>query len=326
MDTPPLPEEQKYVIAPWKVAVMMVTVFVLMGGLVLFAEFWEPDHRVDIPNKYEQPPANALQVLFIGNSHLYVNNIPRQVQEIAAHSPGAKPVFSEDALYPGVTLAWHTRNDLTVDLLSRKWDAVVIQERSLEAFDDPRGWRAGTEGIRDMAKAGGTERFIYIETWARHNQDVNYKTLPDRVGENYAQQQAMLARVIAEHTDALKLEKAPVGTAWARLYPKMRLHADTNHTNVAGSYLVSLIIHRALQPSVRAKDVTWAPGSLDQDTAALLRAEADAAFASAKAASAKSPEEPEESAASEDASASSLAADSSEDAPEKQGETEEGSE
>ena len=56
MDTPPLPEEQKYVIAPWKVAVMMVTVFVLMGGLVLFAEFWEPDHRVDIPNKYEQSP------------------------------------------------------------------------------------------------------------------------------------------------------------------------------------------------------------------------------------------------------------------------------
>ena len=256
--------------------------------------FHEADNRVEVETRYEQPPEGALRVLFLGNSHLYKSNIPRQVQEIAASTPGAKPIWCETFLYPGVTLAWHTKNGASIEALKQPWDVVVLQEQSLQALAEPKVWADSTRTIVRRARAGGTKRIVYLETWARHDDDRFLKKYPDVFGKDYADGQARLSEVIAAMAKRHEIEVAPVGTAWADVSKSHRLHADTSHANVPGSYLAALAIHRTIQDAP-VTATTWAPGKVEESLASTIRVVVEGVFAK--------PEEEEPS--GEDAEASS---------------------
>lgn len=73
--------------------------------------------------------ANAMQVLFIGNSYTYVNDLPgtfRQLSESGGYSVNAPMVGTG-----GQTLTEHANSQSTRDkILSQQWACVILQEQS----------------------------------------------------------------------------------------------------------------------------------------------------------------------------------------------------
>lgn len=79
--------------------------------------------------------AEIIDVLFIGNSYVYTNNLPVLFQQLAL---SAGDSVSYDANTPGgYTLQMHSQDQTTIAKInSRQWDYVIIQAQSQEpSFD-----------------------------------------------------------------------------------------------------------------------------------------------------------------------------------------------
>ena len=69
-----------------------------------------------------------LQVLFIGNSYTYFNNLPKQVEAIAASQKAGPRIRTGASLSGGKTLQWHWENQKAVEAIRQGgWDFVVLQ-------------------------------------------------------------------------------------------------------------------------------------------------------------------------------------------------------
>jgi hypothetical protein len=75
--------------------------------------------------------ASSLNVLFIGNSFTYFNDMPGLVKQLAEAAHEAKPFVSVQETPGGYTLKRHWEKGKAVQLLqSSRWDYVVLQEQS----------------------------------------------------------------------------------------------------------------------------------------------------------------------------------------------------
>jgi hypothetical protein len=97
----------------------------------------------------DQPADGELSVLFIGNSHVYVNNVPALVADMARCN--GKPIWYRSAVEGGVTLEWHVSNAQTRNLLrAQRWDFVVIQPQSVEPIASPDDFRSGLNKLVEL--------------------------------------------------------------------------------------------------------------------------------------------------------------------------------
>ena len=80
--------------------------------------------------------AQSLEVLFIGNSYTYANNMPQMVSEIAL-SFGDSLIY-ETSTPGGATFNIHSTNISTLNKISQKpWDYIVLQAQSQEPSFSP---------------------------------------------------------------------------------------------------------------------------------------------------------------------------------------------
>lgn len=192
------------------------------------------------------PGPATFNILFVGNSHLFVNNVPQRVQQRLQTSKGATRI--QTFARGGARLASFTgRADVRAALKGRAWDVVVLQEASA-TFLSP-GWRQRFLNAVDWfrKRIPGTTRIVLYQTWPWrdgsryfHGRASNTKHMWQAMRQAYAQA-ARRPRVTI----------APVGSCWVGSAKRAALYSDDgNHASVAGSRLAARVIAKTITRGV----------------------------------------------------------------------------
>ena len=197
--------------------------------------------------------ARPLDVLFVGNSYVYVNNLPEIFVRVATGAGQESPHVTVHAP-GGQTLAGAVTNAELLKILERQFDVIILQEQSQipakadvdlrvrRSFLDACQWFSG-----HVHQHCPNTRVVLYQTWARHPSV--WTTQPKEVegcGANPDEMQKRLSRWYAEAGQLIGARVAPVGDAWLANYheahPLMLHAADGSHPSPAGTYLAALVL------------------------------------------------------------------------------------
>ena len=219
------------------------------------------------------PPSGPVRshVLFVGNSHTFVNDLPACVSQI---DPGLA-TFSVTA--GGQTLAGHLRTGTALrEIGSGRYDVVVLQEQSVTPLLSPDAFESA---LAEFARASRAQRArpILYETWSRTKPDD-----PAFAASGSAGPTDMAVRLEEEFSSAtgkFGVERARVGTAFSSLQIQGRgeglIAEDGSHATPAGTYLAALVIVRAITKKPLPDPAPRCFTNLGVNERALLRAARD---------------------------------------------------
>jgi len=192
-----------------------------------------------------QPTAPPTRVLFVGNSFVYVNNLPRLFATLA--EAGRHPVVVDMAAPSGWTLAEHAASPETrAKVTGSPWNYVVLQEQSLmPAVPAARtGYMyPAVRSLTQVIRAQGSEPVLLL-TWGRRDgsHEAGYS--------DFHTMQAALTAGYLSIADELDLRVAPAGAAWqlaVAQHPGAPLwDGDGSHPALAGSYLTACVLYATL--------------------------------------------------------------------------------
>ena len=173
-----------------------------------------------------------MHILFIGNSHTYLHNMPQVLSRLVQVSDPKEHLEVETSTGEGVGLAWHWNDTLSRYLISAyQWDYVVLQGRSgdpLEALESMH-YHARLFDAEIKKKNAQT---VFFMTWANRKKPETQKIITEAYEAIAADLKAVLA---------------PVGLVWERkikLDPELVLHAkDNRHANPLGAYLTACVFY-----------------------------------------------------------------------------------
>jgi hypothetical protein len=220
----------------------------------------------------------ALNVLFIGNSYTYVNDLPGMLAQIAA-TAGTPPTITTDEVVQGsATLQNQWDNGIAQTRIGEKaWTHVVLQGQSMEAaYPYDQNFATMALQFGNMIIAAGARPTLFV-TWARAAADTGEYgpcasftspgALQDRITFGYADVARQLPGSIL----------SCVGEAFRaslRDHPEIVLQqSDYSHPTAAGTYLAASTFYVALtgNPVPPASAV---PAGVSAQDAELLREEA----------------------------------------------------
>ena len=173
-----------------------------------------------------------MNVLFIGNSHTYLNQMPRMLVALVDAEDRGFKLEAEQGTGKGVSLEWHWNNPPTREMIaSRRWDYVALQDRSGGPLEALESFQRHARMLDEEIKKQSAKTMLYM-TWANRNRPETQALLADAYTN------------IARELDAIL---APVGLAWQqvqRLIPGLDLyHPDGRHANPIGSYLTACVFY-----------------------------------------------------------------------------------
>lgn len=173
-----------------------------------------------------------LRVLFIGNSYTFYNDLPVQLQQIAASMGEGRAIKTERVVVGGRSLKQHWEDTVALAAIKRGgWDYVILQEHSLGALNAPDTMRKYIRLFDQEIRNIGAYTVLYM-TWARQHRPESQDTI---------------ARVYSSIGREIKALVAPVGLAWQRVrheYPAIVLFdPDGTHPSPEGSYLAACVFY-----------------------------------------------------------------------------------
>lgn len=195
----------------------------------------------------------SIQVLFIGNSYTYYNELPKILEDMAA-STGDK-MTSDSSTPGGYTFKQHTTNVVTLNKIKQgTWDYVVLQEQSTipssPASEVEKNVYPYAYSLDSMVhKYNPNAKSIFYMTWGRKNGDkarceawppvCTYKGMDSLLRVSYTK--------MAKSSHALL---SPVSVVWKYLRehnPSIELYdTDGSHPAMAGSYAAACCFYAVL--------------------------------------------------------------------------------
>ena len=176
-----------------------------------------------------------LRVLFVGNSHTYVNEVPELVRQIGIAKGVQLEVDSVTA--SGATLEDHIQSGAVRQRPeSATFSAVVLHHQVLELNE----YEASARKLAELSRAHNARVFIYMG-WTRQSAVEQY----GYTQQNWTDSALRVARAIGAGV-------SPVGEAWPyakRHDPALGLRlqeSDGNHATFPGSYAAAATIFYAL--------------------------------------------------------------------------------
>lgn len=201
------------------------------------------------------PRATTTDVLFIGNSYTYFNNLGDIVAAIAESDPQGPRIVPGFQLRGGATLRSHIETKRADAIEAQAWHVVVLQEQSLLGGSISGGrivlgnnnqFEIAVRELAARVRATGASPVLYM-TWARRD-------APEII--------TGLARAYRDIGAELKIPVAPVGLAFAeahrRLYTLDLITYDGSHPTAAGSYLAAAVIYA----TITGRDPRMAPATI----------------------------------------------------------------
>lgn len=213
--------------------------------------------------------AEKRRVLFIGNSYIYVNDLPLTLQTLA-YSFGDSIEYESNAI-GGATLQMHSTNATTIaKLLAPGWDYVIIQAQSQEPSFSPSQVSTDTypyaKILDSLAHAGNpcVETIFYM-TWGRKNGDASNCSFYPPVCTFEGMQQRLRESYL-EMTMMNNATCAPAGTAWKYLinhFAGIELYqADESHPSIHGTYLTACVLYSTIYHKESNGSPAWPIGIL----------------------------------------------------------------
>jgi hypothetical protein len=186
---------------------------------------------------------NSKNVLFLGNSYTYYNNLPQMLTDLA-RSTGDTMTF--DSNTPGgYTFQGHSTNTTSLaKIAAGNWDFVVLQEQSqLPSFPDNQVETSVFPYARILDSLinlnNNCAETVFYMTWGRKFGDASNcaNFAPLCTYEGMDSMLYLRYMMMADSNDAIV---SPVGAVWRSLrqnYPLIDLYqSDNSHPSLAGSY------------------------------------------------------------------------------------------
>jgi hypothetical protein len=220
----------------------------LVASLLLFLSSCTPSAvpaptATPMSTQIAQIDAPTLQILFIGNSHMYTNNLPSMFTKLA--NAGGHPVEADMAAKTGYLLEEHVEDPDTLNKINEsKWDIVILQENSnipqVPSKRDEQMYPAA-RALNRRIRSIGAQTILFM-TWA------DPWAVADGRFDDFVDEQARITaayRNIAQELDALV---APVGVAFEQSLRQRRdlfLWKDTDylHASHRGTYLAACVLY-----------------------------------------------------------------------------------
>lgn len=207
---------------PTKLLAAIGTVFAFVGTLL----------AADPPKTAR--PTDEIQILFIGNSFTYGNDLPKMLAELAKAGK-QRPLRHKSETPGGCTLEKHWKDGKALtQIQASRWDFVVLQEQSqFPLINRASMIEYGKKLDAEIKKQGA--KTILFATWA----------LQDK-----PEQQPALSEAYQDLAKQLKAQVAPVGPAWESALANnkaLTLHAqDKKHPNKTGTYLAACVFYATI--------------------------------------------------------------------------------
>lgn len=172
-----------------------------------------------------------MKLLFIGNSHTYVNSVPAIVRTLLEET-GTRTHVTMLA-QGGKTLAFHAeKKDTLFNIRHGEYDVMIAQDRA-SVFDKTLFFE-GAAALKKQADAVGTATLLYMPWALRDNRALQGEMTDAYLG--FARENGVPV--------------AAAGETFGRLlqhYPaELLYHPDGNHATFAGSYVAALTIFYTL--------------------------------------------------------------------------------
>ena len=244
-----------------------------------------PNVPEEEPFKDENKPLDKTKtynILFIGNSYTYYNDMPEMIFAQIAKSAGYK-VNVVSITKGGYYLSQHAdpNNEkgavVASSINAGKWDYVILQEQSTCAIDDPARFYTAVRTLCEKIRAKGATPILY-ETWGR-KVGHEYLTTSGLTNETMTWKLAAGYEAIG---DELGIDVAYAGLAFRDVYSKYAstielYNADRTHPSATGSYLAALTLFADIFGS-DLSDVTYTNVSDEGHTQILKEAARKAVF------------------------------------------------
>lgn len=172
---------------------------------------------------------SSLHILFIGNSHLGVNNVLGLLAQLAAGEDRTLEYTS--ILRSGFTLENHWNSGEAISAIHRGgWDVVVLQAQSLEPIERQVNYFKFVRLFDAEIHRVGARTVLHLG-WARKDLGNPLELQPRWTAATFEIARELGAGVV------------PVGLAWTQSLssvPELILYSpDGNHATLAGSYLAA---------------------------------------------------------------------------------------
>ena len=187
-----------------------------------------------------QPQSDdPLQILFIGNSYTFVNEMPEVFAELA--ELGDHEVNVTMLAKAGFSLDDHAQDPETRKVLdSQSWDYVILQEKSNLPILDKEEMTHGVRQLNELTAGHGTKTILFMP-WAYRD------GFPAAELDDYQAMQSLVANVYLAVAAEFELSVAPVGIVWQAALerdPQLDLwSSDGSHPSPLGSYLAANVFY-----------------------------------------------------------------------------------
>jgi hypothetical protein len=222
------------------------------------------------PGMLDERPGQS--VLFLGNSRITTNDLPRMVREVA--DSAQSPIRYDVAMraWGGATFEEHWNDAGDRAALQKPWGRVILQTQSVSFVNqqNARGFADYGERLIRAAKEGGSPVAL-IANWtlgtAMFEGDATQAAaLSKMYGERIEQQ----TRALAERAGAEVIDLERAFADAEALAPEIALTSDGNHPTQAGTFLAAVVIYGWLSQDDVAK-VSWRPPGMSEAAAAKLK-------------------------------------------------------
>lgn len=189
------------------------------------------------------------KVLFIGNSHTYMNDIPELTRRMIEDTTGEScEVFM--LAYSARPLKWHLEEEyfaVRFNILHGGYDYCVIQEQAHPMPPEKDTIRCMDRIIKLCKEAGTTP--IVFETWAEKAKPENQAEMNRRY-RAIAEQQGVLLAPIGEVWECAlqELSESPYADRYELYY------RDGAHASAVGDYLVATVLTKVITGKLPKED------------------------------------------------------------------------
>lgn len=186
-------------------------------------------------------PESAIAILFVGSSHVFVGDVPGQLQAIAKLH-GIDIIYKDLSRHGnrGGTLS-ELRVDAISEMQSRKFHYVVLQDQTRGSLNDVEGLLNEIRILSDAARESGAIPVLYNSAWA---------TINGQPDEGRLKISTEAYKRAADENEAILVNAAD---AWVHAYetiPEISLYTRFDlrgpHANNAGAFVTACVFAATL--------------------------------------------------------------------------------
>jgi hypothetical protein len=217
------------------------------------------------------------EVLFIGNSYTFVNDLPNLVKQIALSF--GDTLVHESSTPGGSNFNAHSTNAQTLNKINQQqWDYVVLQAQSQELSFSPFQVASDSYPYAEIlvdsifANSSCTEPLFFM-TWGRKYGDQSncqfYPPVCTYLGMQQRLRESYLDMTFTHNTSC-----SPVGMAWKKsieIDSTLNLYSsDNSHPSIYGSYLAACTFYASIFKKSAVGSTYW-PNAIDSASAYILQ-------------------------------------------------------